>query len=118
MTITRREFFGHTGKGMVGAALAGGLGIAAGRSADARLVLRKRGPKRKLKFRVGAMDGTIRQRGPEALSVTKEIGLEGVQIDAGGAAEKLNTNKREVQARYKEAMEKPASSSLPSAWYS
>ena len=82
MVITRRKFLGHTTKGIVGAALAGGLGMATSRSAQAATV----SGKKKVKFRVGAMDGTIRQRGPEALAVAKEIGLEGVQIDAGRAA--------------------------------
>jgi len=102
MSITRREFFGHTGKGIVGAALAGSLVAATTRKADAQMVLTRR----KVKFRVGAMDGTIGQGGPDALAVAKEIGLEGVQIDAGGAAEKLSSSQPEVQARYKAAMEK------------
>ena len=106
MVITRRKFLGHTSKGIVGAALAGGLGMATSRSADAAVVLRKRESKRKLNFRVGAMDGTIRQRGPEALAVAKEIGLEGVQIDAGRAAPKLSTGNTEIQRQYKEAIEK------------
>jgi len=106
MVITRREFLGHTSKGIVGAALAGGLGMAGGQSAHAGMVLAKKKAGRKVKFRVGAMDGTIRQGGPEALAVTKEIGLEGVQVDAGGAAAKLTTSKTEIQRQYKEAMEK------------
>ncbi len=101
MGITRREFFGHTSKGIAAAALAGGLGAAATREARGMAFASKK----KLSFRVGAMDGTIGQGGPEALAVAKEIGLEGVQIDAGGAAEKLRTSQPEVQARYKEAME-------------
>jgi L-ribulose-5-phosphate 3-epimerase len=100
MAITRREFFGHTSKGIVVAALAGGVGVAA------RDVQGMSEVKRKVKFRVGAMDGTIGQGGPEALAVAKEIGLEGVQIDAGGAADTLDICRTEVQERYKEAMEK------------
>ena len=102
MGITRREFFGHTSRGVVSAAFAGGLSTAITGDALARTPAGKK----KVVFRVGAMDGTIRQGGPEALAVAKEIGLEGVQIDAGGAAEKLNTSRPDVQSRYKEAMEK------------
>jgi len=100
MGITRREFFGNTSKGIVGAALAGGLGLTTTR--DARAMREVKG---KVKFRVGAMDGTIRQGGPEALAVAKEIGLEGVQIDVGRTpAKKLGTSSPEVQAQYKEMM--------------
>ena len=102
MVITRRKFLGHTSKGIVGAALAGGLGMATSRSAQTATA----SGGKKVKFRVGAMDGTIRQRGPEALAVAKEIGLEGVQIDAGRAAPKLATSNTEIQRQYKQAMEK------------
>lgn len=102
MVITRRKFLGHTTKGIVGAAFAGGVGTATSRTAQAATASRKK----KVKFRVGAMDGTIRQGGPEALAVAKEIGLEGVQIDAGRAAPKLSTSNTEIQRQYKEAMEK------------
>jgi len=101
MSITRREFFGQSGKGMALAALAGSLGAAA-QPAHAETP----SPTKVVKFRIGAMDGTIGSGGPEALAVAKEIGLEGVQIDAGGPAEKLTTSQPEVQQRYKEAMEK------------
>jgi L-ribulose-5-phosphate 3-epimerase len=101
MVFTRRDFFSQTGKGVVGAALAAGSGIAASGGAYGM-----EAEKTKVEFRIGAMDGTIGQGGPEALAVAKEIGLEGLQIDAGGAGEKLNTSSPEVQARYKEAMEK------------
>ena len=101
MGTTRREFFGHTGKGIFGAALAAGLGATVSQHAHAMSEVRK-----PVKFRIGAMDGTIGQGGPEALAVAKEIGLEGVQIDAGGAADKLSVCQPEVQQRYKDAMEK------------
>jgi sugar phosphate isomerase/epimerase len=100
MGITRREFFGHSGKGVLGTALAGSLGMASGRTARGAMVLAKK----KVEFRVGAMDGTIGQGGPPALAVAKEIGLEGVQMDAGGAADKLRSSQAEVRAAYKEAM--------------
>lgn len=101
MSITRREFFGQSGKGAVAAALAGSLGALV-QTAKAEAP----SPGKVVKFRIGAMDGTIGSGGPEALAVAKEIGLEGVQIDAGGPAEKLTTSQPEVQKRYKEAMEK------------
>ncbi len=100
MAISRREFFAHGSKGIAAAALAGSVGVAAG---DARAMSEV---KRKVRFRVGAMDGTIGQRGPEALAVAKEIGLEGVQIDAGGAADTLNVCRPEVQEGYRNAMGK------------
>lgn len=101
MSITRRDFFGRTGKGAVGAALVGSAWAAMGGLSPAMAESKK-----KVEFRVGAMDGTIGQGGPEALAVAKEIGLEGVQIDAGGAADRLNVCRAEVQEQYKEAMEK------------
>jgi L-ribulose-5-phosphate 3-epimerase len=99
MGITRREFFAHSGRGVLGTALAGSLGMVASPDASA---MRELGEK--VRFRVGAMDGTIGQGGPQALAVAKEIGLEGVQMDAGGAADKLRTSQPDVRAAYKEAM--------------
>ena len=101
MSITRREFLGCTGRGAVGAALVGAACAATSGTAHSMTESSK-----KVQFRVGAMDGTIGQRGPEALAVGKEIGLEGVQIDAGGAADTLSVCLPEVQERYKAAMEK------------
>ena len=100
MGVTRREFFGYTGRGVVGATLLGGAFTVAG-AAHSMTESAKR-----VEFRVGAMDGTIGQGGPQALAVAKEIGLEGVQIDAGGAADTLSVCRPEVQEPYKEAMEK------------
>lgn len=101
MSITRREFFGRTGRGVVGATLLGGACTLAGGGAHSMTE-----SSRKVQFKIGAMDGTIGQRGPEALAVAKEIGLEGVQVDAGGAADALSICLPEVQEEYKEAMEK------------
>ncbi len=101
MGISRRDFFAHTSRGVLGTALAGSLGTACGPTAHGAAVVAKK----KVEFRVGAMDGTIGQGGPQALAVAKEIGLEGVQMDAGGAADKLRTSQPDVRAAYKEAME-------------
>jgi len=107
MAITRREFFGYSSKGIVGAALAGGLGAAT--TGDAHAMSKV---KAKVKFRVGAMDGTIGQGGNvQALAVAKEIGLEGVQIDAPRVAAELFEQIVEEfdphsQRQYKNMMEK------------
>jgi sugar phosphate isomerase/epimerase len=103
MDITRREFLGHTSKGIVGAALAAGLSGTATESAHAMREVSSK----TMKFRVGAMDGTIGQGGPQALAVAREIGLEGVQVDAGREArEKLAVCGPEVREQYKEMVEK------------
>lgn len=101
MGITRRDFFGRTGRGVVGGTLLGGAVTVAGGAAHSMTESAK-----KVEFRVGAMDGTLGQGGPEALAVAKEIGLEGVQVDAGGAAEILNICRPDVQERYRQGMEK------------
>lgn len=101
MGVTRREFFGRTGQGVMGATLLGGAFTVAGGAAHSMTESAQ-----KVQFRVGAMDGTIGQGGPGALAVAKEIGLEGVQVDAGGSADALSICRPEVQEQYKEAMEK------------
>ena len=56
------------------------------------------------RFRIGACDWSIGKMGdPEAFKVAKEIGLDGVQVSLGTAANNMQLRKPEVQKKYKEA---------------
>lgn len=53
-------------------------------------------------FRIGACDWTIGKRGnPEALTLAKQLGLDGIQVDVGGP-DKFPPQQAEVQAKYQE----------------
>jgi L-ribulose-5-phosphate 3-epimerase len=56
-------------------------------------------------LRLGACDWSLRVSGPEALAVAKEIGLDGVEVSAGSAADVLHLAKPEVQAAYQTAVQ-------------
>jgi len=56
-------------------------------------------------FRIGACDWSLGKRGnPAALDVARQIGLDGVQIDFGTAANNMRLRTPEHQQAYREAM--------------
>src|ERR1035437_9317771 len=58
----------------------------------------------KRRFRIGACDWSIGKMGdPGAFDVAKQIGLDGVQVSLGTAADDMHLRKPEVQWRYKDA---------------
>ena len=61
----------------------------------------------KRRFRIGACDWSIGKMGdPGAFDVAKQIGLDGVQVSLGTAADDMHLRKPEVQQQYKEAAKK------------
>lgn len=58
----------------------------------------------KRRFRIGACDWSIgKMADPAAFDVAKQIGLDGVQVSLGTAADDMHLRKPEVQQQYKEA---------------
>jgi sugar phosphate isomerase/epimerase len=58
----------------------------------------------KRRFKIGACDWSIGKMGsPAAFDVAKEIGLDGVQVSLGSAADDMHLRKVEVQQEYKAA---------------
>jgi len=58
----------------------------------------------KKRFRIGACDWSIhRANQPEAMQVAREIGLDGVQVSLGSAANNMHLREPAVQALYKQA---------------
>jgi sugar phosphate isomerase/epimerase len=61
----------------------------------------------KRRFRIGACDWSIGKAGdPGAFDVAKQIGLDGVQVSLGTAADDMHLRKPEVQQQYREAAKK------------
>jgi len=59
------------------------------------------------RFRIGACDWSIGKAGdPGAFDVAKQIGLDGVQVSLGTAADDMHLRKPEVQQQYREAAKK------------
>src|SRR5512143_2073670 len=59
----------------------------------------------KRRFRLGACDWSIgKTSDPAAFDVAKQIGLDGVQVSLGSAANDLHLRKTDVQQRYKDAV--------------
>ncbi len=59
------------------------------------------------RFRLGACDWSIGKMGePSAFEVAKEIGLDGVQVSLGTAANNMRLRQPEVQQQYKDAAKK------------
>ena len=59
------------------------------------------------RFKLGACDWSIGKMGdPGAFEVAKEIGLDGVQVSLGTAADDMRLRKPEVQQQFKEAAKK------------
>ena len=87
MALTRREVL-HAAAAMVGWGPTGTRGT---------LVQRSR-------FRIGACDWSIGMRGrTEALTVAKQLGLDGVQVSMGSVDNDLQLRRPEVQQAYREA---------------
>jgi sugar phosphate isomerase/epimerase len=61
----------------------------------------------KRRFKIGACDWSIGKMGdPTAFQLGKEIGLDGIQVSLGTAADDLKLRKPEEQQRYREAAKK------------
>jgi len=61
----------------------------------------------KRRFKIGACDWSIGKMGsPAAFDVAKEIGLDGVQVSLGTAADDMHLRKPDLQQQYKEAARK------------
>src|SRR5512140_956290 len=61
----------------------------------------------KRRFRLGACDWSIGKMGdPAAFEVAKQIGLDGVQVSLGTAADDMRLRQPEVQQQFKEAAQK------------
>jgi sugar phosphate isomerase/epimerase len=61
----------------------------------------------KRRFRLGACDWSIGKMGdPAAFEVAKQIGVDGVQVSLGTAADDMRLRKLDVQQQYKEAAKK------------
>ncbi|HUT32466.1 MAG TPA: sugar phosphate isomerase/epimerase family protein [Planctomycetota bacterium] len=56
------------------------------------------------RIRLSACDWSLRAGGPGGLDVAKACGLDGLEVAVGGAADKLNLAKPEVQQQYKDKM--------------
>lgn len=81
------------------------IGQAAGISAIGASVARVFGDASSRRFRVGACDWSIgKQASPDALSVAKEIGLDGVQVSLGTEKDEMHLTRAEVQAQYKKTV--------------
>ena len=67
----------------------------------------------KRRFRLGACDWSIGKMGdPGALDVAKQIGLDGVMVSLGTAADDMHLRKLEVQQQYKDAAKQTGLASL------
>jgi sugar phosphate isomerase/epimerase len=59
----------------------------------------------KRQFKIGACDWSIGKMGtPEAMTVAKEIGLDGVQVSLGSLRDNMHLRQPEVQQQYKDAV--------------
>ena len=57
----------------------------------------------KRRFKIGACEWSLRKSDPSCFEVAKQIGLDGVEVDMGRAANGLHMRKPEVQRSYVEA---------------
>src|SRR5688572_11337758 len=57
----------------------------------------------KRRFKIGACEWSLRKSDPSCFEVAKQIGLDGVQVDMGRAANGLHMRKPEAQRSYVEA---------------
>lgn len=65
------------------------------------------GASEKRRFKIGACDWSIgKQADPSAFDVAKQIGLDGVQVSLGTAADDMKLRKPEVQQQFKDAARK------------
>lgn len=91
MSITRRRFLATTAGGLAGTVLASSVSYAQTAAG---------------KVRVGVCDWSLGMRGPEAMAVAKGIGLDGVEVSAGDAADTLQIADAAYRQQYKEAVQK------------
>ena len=55
------------------------------------------------RFKIGACQWSLRNNGPDCFDVAKEIGLDGVQVDMGTAADNMSLRQAAVQQAYRDA---------------
>ena len=91
MNMTRRQFLVGATSGVVGATYVLPR-LAAAQTAG--------------KIRVGACDWSLRAGGPDGIEVAKKIGLDGIEVSAGDAADTLKIADPEYRKKYKDAMQK------------
>jgi len=100
MSTTRREFFTNSAAGALGAGVAAGLGTCVAlRGASAQET-----PK-KLKIRVGDRTGSLSDA-IGALAHAKKLSLEGIEIEAGDARDRLECCDVQLQKRFLAESEK------------
>jgi sugar phosphate isomerase/epimerase len=58
------------------------------------------------RFKIGACEWSLRKSGPDCFAVAKEIGLDGVQVDMGTAANNMWLRQPDTQRAYLEASRK------------
>lgn len=91
LRLTRRQMLRRSTQAVVGLALASAYGP----------LLAGPGERR---FKIGACDWSLGKRGdPAAFEVAKAIGLDGVQVSLGTAADDMRLRKAEVQEQYRAA---------------
>ncbi len=107
MSTTRREFFAYSSAAAFGAALTAGSS-----TADAASAKKKEGSTppvqnaNKLIVRgVGMRTGNLKSS-IAALSQAKQLGMDAIEIEAGGAAEVLDCSDAEAQKEFRAEMEK------------
>lgn len=88
MAITRRQFLGYGSAGMTGA-------LFAARWAHAAAFVP----------RISACDWSMNASGPDGLAIAKRIGLDGLEISAGGEADRLQIADPAYRQQYKAAMQ-------------
>jgi len=101
MSTTRREFFAYGGAATLASALAGGLGVSL---APGGVMAAEEAPK-KLKIRVGGRTGGLGSS-IASLAVAKRCGLDGIEIEAGGAKDQLECSDAELQKQFLAESEK------------
>ncbi len=94
MNMTRREWLTGTAAAAAGMALSGRAEPALGEEAGAR----EAGG-----LKLGMCDWSMGRRDPSAFALAKEIGLQGVQVSVGDAANGMWLRRAEMQERYREA---------------
>jgi sugar phosphate isomerase/epimerase len=94
LRLTRRQMLRRWTQAAAGLALASAYGPLLAASGERR-------------FRIGACDWSLGKRGdPAAFEVAKAIGLDGVQVSLGTAADDMRLRKAEVQQQYRAAARK------------
>jgi len=103
MSTTRREFFAYSGAAALASALASGLGP---QSASARAAAGATTGPKQIKFRgVGGRTGALRGS-IGSLATAKKCGLDAIEIEAGGAADKLECSDADAQKEFLAEVEK------------